>query len=81
VIQGKPGIRIEGNMSGREAGTRLAARVKSGKGGFATVRASIVVKSDGSFIWQSRTNKKSTVIIQSREGAVQSNPVTIKPLR
>ena len=81
TIKGKPGIRVEGSVSGLPAGTKLAPKVKFGKKKFRTFKATISVRSNQEFAWQRRTKQRSVVIIQTADGSVVSNRVRINPRR
>ena len=78
-VKGMPGIQIRGSASGLPTGTRLAPRIKVGSARFVTLPANITVRADQTFTWQRATSKRTSVIVQTQDGAVQSNSVTINP--
>ena len=79
VIKGKPGIRIDGTVSGLRAGTKLAPTLKVGSAKAKTLKANITVGANSKFTWVRAVNKRSTVVIQTADGTVTSNPVTVNP--
>lgn len=79
TVKGKPGIRVDGSVSGLPANTKLAPKVKFGKKKFQTLKPTISVKSNGKFVWQRRTKARTIIIIQTADGSVASNRVTINP--
>ena len=78
TVSGKPGIRVDGVATGFPAGTRVVPWIRfPGQTGFTQGSARPEIGDDGSFSWQRKTGKKTTVYFTTEDGSVQSNRVII----
>ena len=77
TVSGKPGIKIDGVVTGIDNGKTVIPYFRfPGETTFAEGTARPVI-SDGSFTWQRKTGKKFYAYVTSDDGAVKSNRVII----
>ena len=77
TVSGKPGIRIDGVVTGIDNGKTVIPYFRfPGETTFAEGTARPVI-SDGSFTWQRKTGKKFYAYVTSDDGVVKSNRVII----
>ena len=77
TVSGKPGIKIEGVVSGIEDGKTVVPYFRfPGETTFSEGTARPVI-TDGSFTWQRKTGKKFYAYVTNDDGAVKSNRVII----
>ncbi len=78
-VQGRPGVIVSGTSTGLGMGailrpwTRLPGEVEFREG-----IAQILVSTAGTFDWQRRTGKRVSVYVQTADGSLRSNTVTIR---
>lgn len=71
-------IEVTGSTTGFGMGAILNPWVRlAGQTAFAQGRAQVLVSMDGTFEWGRRTGKKASVYVQTPDGSVKSNTVTI----
>ncbi len=71
-------IEVTGSTTGFGMGAILNPWVRlAGQTAFAQGRAQVLVSMDGTFAWGRRTGKKASVYMQTPDGSVRSNTVTI----
>jgi hypothetical protein len=78
-VRGRSGIVVTGVSTGLEAGAILRPWMRyPGQMTFTEGVSDILVSMSGEFSWQRRTAKRVTVYVQSPDGSVTSNRVTIQ---
>jgi YVTN family beta-propeller protein len=77
-VRGRAGISITGATTEVEAGSILRPMLRfPGRSAFTEGTARILVGTDGRFAWQRTTGRKTYVYVQSQDGTLKSNRVTI----
>ena len=77
-VRGRSGIVVTGATTGFGLGAMVRPWVRlPGQTTFTQGRASILVDESGGFTWQRRMGKKVTVYVETPDGSVRSNRITI----
>jgi hypothetical protein len=77
-VRGRSGIVLSGATTGFGTGGLLRPWVRlPGQTTFTQGRARILVDADGAFTWQRRVGKKVTVYVETPDGMLRSNRITI----
>jgi hypothetical protein len=77
-VRGRSGIVVTGATTGFGMGAIVRPWVRlPGQTTFTQGRASILVDESGGFTWQRRVGKKVTVYVETPDGSVRSNRITI----
>jgi len=77
-VRGRSGIVVTGATTGFGMGGLLRPWVRlPGQTSFTQGRARILVDESGEFTWQRRVGKKVTVYVETPDGSVRSNRITI----
>ena len=78
TVSGKPGIKIEGDTTGFDAGAKMKPWVRfPGQTEYSAGSARPTVSVAGDFTWQRKTGKKTYVFFSSEDDAVKSNRIII----
>ena len=78
TVSGKPGIKVDGTVSGFIAGDVVKPWVKiPGQTAYEQGTARPDIDSAGNFTWQRKTGKKTYVYFSNEAGTIQSNRVII----
>jgi hypothetical protein len=77
-VRGRAGIEVTGATTGIGMGAIVRPWVRlPGQTTFTQGRASILVDESGEFTWQRRVGKRVTVYVETPDGSVRSNRITI----
>ena len=78
TVSGKPGIRIEGDTTGFDRGSKMVPYVRfPGQSEYTAGTARPETSAAGDFSWQRKTGKKTYVFFTNEAGDVKSNRVII----
>ena len=78
TVSGKPGIKVEGDTTGFDAGAKMKPWVRfPGETEYNAGSARPTVSVAGDFTWQRKTGKKTYVFFSSEDDAIKSNRVII----
>jgi hypothetical protein len=70
---------VSGSTTGFGIGAILNPWVKmAGQSAYSQGKAQVLVSMDGTFAWGRKTGKKASVYMQTPDGAVRSNTVTVQ---
>lgn len=79
TVSGKPGVIVDGVVTGIAAGATVKPWVRfPGETSYSLGSTRPVVGGDGSFVWQRKTGKKIYVYFTTSDDAVRSNTVSIR---
>ena len=78
TVSGKPGIKVEGDTTGFDAGAKMKPWVRfPGQTEYTAGSARPEVSIAGDFTWQRKTGKKTYVFFSTEDDAVKSNRIII----